>query len=206
MSFSITMCLPAQAAFAHDRHGSNDSAPELELLQTRFAAQAGTALWTPASSADHIAVPQTSVSYNTTLDSLQHNQNPIGTARIQCWDHGCNGRAFSSYGNFRRHIRERHTASKKHLCQVCGRAFSRSTARNDHYQQGKCRIWKVDEYGLLVSVPIRDMGPTMPQSQPGSLAAATGNASMQPSFNDLTLDDYTSLIKTNAGGLDTVGF
>ncbi|RAO71905.1 uncharacterized protein BHQ10_007917 [Talaromyces amestolkiae] len=57
----------------------------------------------------------------------------------QCWDHGCNGREFSTFSNLLRHQRERSGAAAKSECPHCGAVFTRSTARNTHIAQGKCK-------------------------------------------------------------------
>ncbi|KAL4971553.1 hypothetical protein BDW66DRAFT_163607 [Aspergillus desertorum] len=59
---------------------------------------------------------------------------------IRCWDHGCEGRKFSSLGNYRRHLREKNGQAKVHPCPDCGRVFTRSTARNFHRQSGTCGL------------------------------------------------------------------
>ncbi|CRG92917.1 hypothetical protein PISL3812_09997 [Talaromyces islandicus] len=55
----------------------------------------------------------------------------------QCWDHGCNGREFSTFSNLYRHTRERSEAAIKPQCSRCGAVFTRKTARNKH--MGNCR-------------------------------------------------------------------
>nr|POF11465.1 zinc finger protein 410 [Quercus suber] len=75
-------------------------------------------------------------------------ENPSETlcnGAIRCWSHGCNGREFSSLGNYRRHFREQHRVCKKFCCQRCGRTFSRSTARNVHFEKRKCRAVRLDD-------------------------------------------------------------
>ncbi|KAH8704829.1 hypothetical protein BGW36DRAFT_2313 [Talaromyces proteolyticus] len=57
----------------------------------------------------------------------------------QCWDHGCNGREFSTFSNLLRHQRERSGAAAKSECPHCGAVFTRTTARNTHISQGKCK-------------------------------------------------------------------
>ncbi|KAL4772858.1 hypothetical protein BDW60DRAFT_186043 [Aspergillus nidulans var. acristatus] len=76
------------------------------------------------------------------------NSNPDAT--IRCWDHGCEGRKFSSVGNYRRHLREKNGQAKMHPCPDCGRVFTRSTARNFHRQSGTC--------GLIPSQLMLQMG------------------------------------------------
>jgi hypothetical protein len=51
----------------------------------------------------------------------------------QCWDHGCNGRQFSTFSNLLRHQREKSGASQKSTCPRCGAVFTRTTARNGTY-------------------------------------------------------------------------
>ncbi|KAK4194311.1 hypothetical protein QBC40DRAFT_188468 [Triangularia verruculosa] len=48
----------------------------------------------------------------------------------QCWEHGCNGRSFSTFSN--RHQREKSGQTTKATCPKCSREFTRSTARNEH--------------------------------------------------------------------------
>ncbi|KAJ5220195.1 hypothetical protein N7468_009399 [Penicillium chermesinum] len=57
---------------------------------------------------------------------------------IRCWEHGCEGRKFSSLGNYRRHLREKNGQAKGYPCPDCGRVFTRSTARNYHKNSGTC--------------------------------------------------------------------
>ncbi|KAJ5983950.1 hypothetical protein N7481_006049 [Penicillium waksmanii] len=59
--------------------------------------------------------------------------------RPQCWDHGCNGREFSTFSNLLRHQREKSGVVAKAECPVCGAVFTRTTARNIHVAQGKCK-------------------------------------------------------------------
>lgn len=46
----------------------------------------------------------------------------------RCWDHGCNGRVFSTFSNLLRHQRERAGKSKISTCAKCGGQFTRTTA------------------------------------------------------------------------------
>lgn len=57
----------------------------------------------------------------------------------QCWEHGCNGRQFSTFSNLLRHQREKSGQSTKASCPNCGAEFTRTTARNGHLLQGKCK-------------------------------------------------------------------
>ncbi|KAJ5383867.1 hypothetical protein N7517_001778 [Penicillium concentricum] len=59
--------------------------------------------------------------------------------RPQCWDHGCNGREFSTFSNLLRHQREKSGVVAKAECPICSAVFTRTTARNIHVAQGKCK-------------------------------------------------------------------
>lgn len=56
----------------------------------------------------------------------------------RCWEHGCNGRRFSTRGNFVRHQKERANRGTKVLCPACGAIFSRTTARDKHLINQSC--------------------------------------------------------------------
>ena len=57
----------------------------------------------------------------------------------QCFDHGCNGRQFSTFSNLLRHQREKSGSAMKAICPHCGTEFTRTTARNGHLWGGKCK-------------------------------------------------------------------
>ena len=58
----------------------------------------------------------------------------------QCWEHGCNGRQFSTFSNLLRHQREKSGTASKSYCPRCGAEFTRTTARNGHLAHDKCTI------------------------------------------------------------------
>ncbi|KAK2071221.1 hypothetical protein P8C59_005661 [Phyllachora maydis] len=57
----------------------------------------------------------------------------------QCWEHGCNGRQFSTFSNLLRHQREKSGQAAKAVCPNCGAEFTRTTARNGHLLHDKCK-------------------------------------------------------------------
>ena len=81
-------------------------------------------------------------------------QRVPGTNRIRCFDHGCNGREFSSLGNYHRHLKERNAISKKFSCPRCGRSFSRLTARNLHYEKRRCKSVYREGNRVQISLPL----------------------------------------------------
>jgi len=75
-----------------------------------------------------------------------HSHNDPGQVRVvhsrpkpQCWEHGCNGRQFSTFSNLLRHQREKSGQATKASCPECGAEFTRTTARNGHLLHGKCK-------------------------------------------------------------------
>ncbi|KAJ0426546.1 hypothetical protein BJY00DRAFT_91529 [Aspergillus carlsbadensis] len=79
-------------------------------------------------------------------DSAPASTDPEQQVRVisfrpkpQCWDHGCNGREFSTFSNLLRHQREKSGVVAKAECPSCGAVFTRTTARNIHVAQGKCK-------------------------------------------------------------------
>ncbi|KAK5698483.1 hypothetical protein LTR17_023626, partial [Elasticomyces elasticus] len=62
------------------------------------------------------------------------NQRP----KPECWEHGCNGRRFSTSSNLLRHRREKLGTAPKYDCPKCGAEFTRATARNGHLAHEKC--------------------------------------------------------------------
>ncbi|EHY58006.1 hypothetical protein ABEF92_002983 [Exophiala dermatitidis] len=75
--------------------------------------------------------------------TLESTPTPIelkpSRPKPQCWDHGCNGRQFSTFSNLLRHQREKSGSAAKAVCPHCGTEFTRTTARNGHLSGGKCK-------------------------------------------------------------------
>ncbi|KAK3366494.1 hypothetical protein B0H63DRAFT_536570 [Podospora didyma] len=73
------------------------------------------------------------------------SQDSTGKVRVvqsqhkpECWEHGCQGRKFSTFSNFTRHIRERGKQNRV-VCSACSREFTRGTALNNHLQNKNCK-------------------------------------------------------------------
>ncbi len=62
----------------------------------------------------------------------------LHSQKHRCFDHGCNGREFTTGSNLLRHKREKSGTSSKPTCHRCGAEFTRKTARDGHLQQDKC--------------------------------------------------------------------
>ncbi|KAI1355429.1 hypothetical protein F5Y01DRAFT_175140 [Xylaria sp. FL0043] len=71
------------------------------------------------------------------LDAPSNDQSG-SDEKPRCWEHGCNGREFSSKSNLMRHIKEKSGASNKCTCPLCGAIFTRSSARDTHIAKQSC--------------------------------------------------------------------
>ena len=58
--------------------------------------------------------------------------------RHRCFDHGCNGRSYSSRSNLRRHQRERSHLTRIPPCPLCGAQFYRRWTKNQHVTRASC--------------------------------------------------------------------
>ncbi|KAF4122400.1 hypothetical protein GMORB2_7392 [Geosmithia morbida] len=79
-------------------------------------------------------------------NNMPTSKGGVGHVRVvqsrpkpRCWEHGCNGRQFSTFSNLLRHQREKSGQAAKASCPNCGAEFTRTTARNGHILHGKCR-------------------------------------------------------------------
>ncbi|KAF2500091.1 hypothetical protein BU16DRAFT_556578 [Lophium mytilinum] len=94
---------------------------------------------TPAYSYDHMAQPNPAAGGLSSSPEQRNvrvlNQRP----KPQCWEHGCNGRQFSTFSNLLRHQREKSGTAAKSYCPRCGAEFTRTTARNGHMAHEKCK-------------------------------------------------------------------
>ncbi|EME40361.1 hypothetical protein DOTSEDRAFT_74982 [Dothistroma septosporum NZE10] len=105
--------------------------------------------YTTAPSATQLYAPSQNMSYpppygspNETLSKPISGDSSIRVLnqrpKPQCWEHGCNGRQFSTFSNLLRHQREKSGTSAKSYCPKCGAEFTRTTARNGHLAHDKC--------------------------------------------------------------------
>ena len=79
------------------------------------------------------------------LDGQNHPRVTGARPKPQCWEHGCNGRPFSTFSNLLRHQREKSGTAAKSSCPRCGAVFTRTTARNGHVENEKCKPRKMTE-------------------------------------------------------------
>lgn len=93
---------------------------------------------------DNAVLSNSGVVPNAYKDAPHGTGTTISRQRPQCWDHGCNGREFSTFSNLLRHQREKSGVVAKAECPVCQAVFTRTTARNIHVAQGKCKDTKSD--------------------------------------------------------------
>lgn len=75
---------------------------------------------------------ETYASLTTQNLSMQLPPEPI------CYEHGCNGRRFSSFENYRRHMREKQP-DKAVTCIFCNTTFTRRSNLMQHLSRMRCR-------------------------------------------------------------------
>jgi hypothetical protein len=101
-------------------------------------------------------VHNTMTSFNipSTVQTPLPNSPKICATHIECWLHGCKGRIFSSISNYRRHCKERNGIREKPVCPTCGRVFTRKLARDQHFEQLRCRVTLADGNGVPFKQPL----------------------------------------------------
>ncbi|KAM3444802.1 hypothetical protein NHJ13734_000992 [Beauveria thailandica] len=96
-----------------------------------------------ASSVPHTQESSLLYQMPTSPSATPHDTCPSGLAssrpKPRCWEHGCNGRQFSTFSNLLRHQREKSGQAAKSTCPNCGAEFTRTTARNGHMLHDKCK-------------------------------------------------------------------
>lgn len=70
-----------------------------------------------------------------------------GDRQIRCWEHGCDGRTFSTRSNLSRHQREKANQTPSFSCPKCGVTFRRRTAAKRHQEAERCLAWRVEQMG-----------------------------------------------------------
>ena len=107
-------------------------------------------------SSPRIRYPTTNQGY-----AKEQGQDQEGTSErnsdLRCWEHGCNGRKFSTRSNLVRHRIENSKARPVCSCPQCGAVFSRTTARNQHVARGSCnRIRRYSNGRIRPSFRVKD--------------------------------------------------
>ncbi|KIW00902.1 uncharacterized protein PV09_07649 [Verruconis gallopava] len=118
---------------AHDHYAHSQYQPS-------YGQQASTYLPhpTPGYSSPYAAGPV----YTTPPGIRPERESRTGRNRdgeYRCYQHGCNGKKFSTLSNLLRHERERGGNVNKAICEKCGAEFTRTTARNSHRDNNKCK-------------------------------------------------------------------
>lgn len=86
-----------------------------------------------------VQAPQILSSGSSAGQEASHVRVVQSRPKPQCWEHGCNGRQFSTFSNLLRHQREKSGQAAKATCPNCGAEFTRTTARNGHLLHDKCK-------------------------------------------------------------------
>ncbi|KAG7408265.1 putative C2H2-type zinc-finger transcription factor orf8 [Fusarium oxysporum f. sp. rapae] len=121
-SLQVSYNMPANYAAAYAIFNQTQSPPAPIGQNTSFVYQVPTLMGSGGT--------------NTQAGHVGILQSPL---EPRCWEHGCDGRQFSSFGNLRRHRREKSGKIAKVPCPNCGARFTRTTARNEHLLNGKCK-------------------------------------------------------------------
>jgi hypothetical protein len=84
--------------------------------------------------------PRTITAAAAAIPTSSYEPDPVSPPPpdLRCWDHGCEGRLFTTLSNLKRHQREKSSGRALHPCPRCGAHFSRMTARNRHLQNQSC--------------------------------------------------------------------
>ncbi|KAI2614442.1 uncharacterized protein GGS25DRAFT_527521 [Hypoxylon fragiforme] len=116
----------------HHRSHSHSHSHHLPTTTSSSSSSTSTSPTTPT--------PNDSTSPSTTTTSTS-TTTPTSTS-TQCWDHGCNGRRFSTRGNLVRHQKEQAPPQQREVrkacCRHCGAFFTRTTARDKHVVNQSC--------------------------------------------------------------------
>ncbi|KAF1928947.1 uncharacterized protein M421DRAFT_92066 [Didymella exigua CBS 183.55] len=138
---------PPPALYPPNTYGMNDYRVSLPTIYPPSS--------TPAaySAYDHPrGIPPPPDSNIPALSSSPSNQNGSVMPRVlnsrpkpQCFEHGCNGRQFSTFSNLLRHQREKSGTATKSQCPRCHAEFTRTTAMKGHMQHDKCKARRPSE-------------------------------------------------------------
>ena len=85
--------------------------------------------------ASHLSEPDGVLSFS---NNQSNDTSAKSDDKLRCWDHGCNGREFSSKSNFVRHKKEKEGEAVRLICPLCGGTFTRSSARDTHMTKQSC--------------------------------------------------------------------
>lgn len=137
----------SQPLYPPTTYGMSDYHP----LPTMYPPSSTTPSAYPAYGSSH-DISQPPTGSVTALSSSPGAQNSAVMPRIlnsrpkpQCWEHGCNGRQFSTFSNLLRHQREKSGTASKSYCPRCNAEFTRTTARNGHMAHDKCKPRRASE-------------------------------------------------------------
>ncbi|APA06589.1 hypothetical protein sscle_02g013590 [Sclerotinia sclerotiorum 1980 UF-70] len=116
-------------------------APRPHSLSSASDQSSLTSIYAPHPHSHSPLTPLSSISQpsHSPLEPRDHVRVVQSRPKPQCWDHGCNGRQFSTFSNLLRHQREKSGVASKSSCPNCGAEFTRTTARNGHMAHEKCK-------------------------------------------------------------------
>ena len=118
-------------------------------------------------------------------------------AKPRCFDHGCNGREFSTFSNLLRHQREKAGVGAKSYCPNCGAAFSRITTLKKHMSSGQCQPRQSADVEVSGEKDPRSASSKIP-IPPIADHGDSSNSSPSNSWIHLCIESYAGRIRLKA--------
>ncbi|KAL7789453.1 hypothetical protein V8C37DRAFT_404019 [Trichoderma ceciliae] len=128
LSMEYPATYPSSSAYNHPHSSIQTAGQDNGMMYNIRAIQANGSASTAGSSGS-----------SSSQESSSHVRVVQNRPKPRCWEHGCNGRQFSTFSNLLRHQREKSGQAAKATCPNCGAEFTRTTARNGHLLHDKCK-------------------------------------------------------------------
>lgn len=108
-----------------------------------------------------------------------------------CWESSCDGVTFANYGNYRRHLREKHGSWERTICNACGKTFTRPTAKDRHIREARCKGGTYNGSCSFNFDPSNGSQYTTgsPNDSPGGLFVNSNGQDLACTFSTRTLGD-----------------
>ncbi|KAH9885880.1 hypothetical protein F4778DRAFT_488313 [Xylariomycetidae sp. FL2044] len=125
---------------------------------------------------------------STTIMDIPDEERPSDRSdKPRCWDHGCNGKQFSSRSNLMRHIKERNGSQERSTCPLCKAFFTRNSARDTHLANQSCN--RIRRYSNGRPRPSR----LATLSNPGYASAAVATAAAAAGSQSVTAVQWQTI-------------
>lgn len=145
-NYSVEPSAPTYFGLGRSTSFPLDALPSMQASDPLYPPQLGSNVpsqpWPSSTGASRPSIslaPLTTFSPSSSMDNAEGIRILASRPKPQCFEHGCNGRQFSTFSNLLRHQREKSGSASKAVCPHCGTEFTRTTARNGHLYGGKCK-------------------------------------------------------------------